>query len=62
LASNTKRSSHPEAAAEEDRMEEGDRTVWWSWSWIVMIKMISEISKSSVQGIDIVLKLSLLIV
>jgi hypothetical protein len=27
LASNTKRSSHPEAAAEEDRMVEGDRTV-----------------------------------
>jgi hypothetical protein len=33
---------------------------WWSWSRIVMIKMISEISKSSVQGMDIVLKLSLL--
>jgi hypothetical protein len=27
LASNTKRSSHPEAVEEEDRMEEGDRTV-----------------------------------
>jgi hypothetical protein len=27
LASNTKRSSHPEAAAEEDRMAEGDRIV-----------------------------------
>jgi hypothetical protein len=27
LASNTKRSSHPEAAEEEDRMAEGDRTV-----------------------------------
>jgi hypothetical protein len=27
LASNTKRSSHPKAAAEEDRMAEGDRTV-----------------------------------
>jgi hypothetical protein len=27
LASNTKRASHPEAAAEEDRMAEGDRTV-----------------------------------
>jgi hypothetical protein len=26
LASNTKRSSHPEAAAEEDRMAEGDKT------------------------------------
>jgi hypothetical protein len=26
LASNTKRSSHPEAATEEDRMAEGDRT------------------------------------
>jgi hypothetical protein len=26
LASNTKRSGHPEAAAEEDRMEEGDKT------------------------------------
>jgi hypothetical protein len=26
LASNTKRSSHLEAAAEEDRMAEGDRT------------------------------------
>jgi hypothetical protein len=26
LASNTKRSSHTEAAAEEDRMTEGDRT------------------------------------
>jgi hypothetical protein len=34
----------------------------WSWSWIVMIKMISKVSKSSVQGMDIVLKLSLLIV
>jgi hypothetical protein len=27
LASNTKRSSHPEVAAEEVRMEKGDRTV-----------------------------------
>jgi hypothetical protein len=27
LASSTKRSSHPEAAAGEDRMAEGDRTV-----------------------------------
>jgi hypothetical protein len=27
LASNTKRSSHPEATTEEDRMAEGDRTV-----------------------------------
>jgi hypothetical protein len=27
LASNTKRSSHPEAVAEEDRMAKGDRTV-----------------------------------
>jgi hypothetical protein len=27
LASNTKRSSHPEAAAEKDGMEEGDRTM-----------------------------------
>jgi hypothetical protein len=27
LASNTKRSSHPEVVAEEDRMAEGDRTV-----------------------------------
>jgi hypothetical protein len=27
LASNTKRSSHLEAAAEEDRMADGDRTV-----------------------------------
>jgi hypothetical protein len=27
LASNTKRSSHPEAAEEEDRMAEGDRTM-----------------------------------
>jgi hypothetical protein len=27
LASNTKRYSYPEAAAEEDRMAEGDRTV-----------------------------------
>jgi hypothetical protein len=27
LASNTKRSSHPEVAAEEDRMAEVDRTV-----------------------------------
>jgi hypothetical protein len=27
LASNTKRFSHPEAATEEDRMAEGDRTV-----------------------------------
>jgi hypothetical protein len=27
LASNTKRSSHPEAEAGEDRMAEGDRTV-----------------------------------
>jgi hypothetical protein len=26
LASTTKRSSHPEAVAEEDRMGEGDRT------------------------------------
>jgi hypothetical protein len=37
--------------------------LWWrSWSWIVMIKMISKVSKSSVQGMDIMLKLSLLIV
>jgi hypothetical protein len=37
--------------------------LWWrSWSWIVMIKMISKVSKSIVQGMDIVLKLSLLIV
>jgi hypothetical protein len=27
LPSNTKRSSHPEAVEEEDRMAEGDRTV-----------------------------------
>jgi hypothetical protein len=40
----------------------GTELWWWSWSWIVMIKMISKISKSSVQGMDIVLKLSLLIV
>jgi hypothetical protein len=62
LASNTKRSSHPEAAAEEDRMAEGTELWWWSWSWIVMIKMISEIFKGCVQGIDIVLKLSLLVI
>jgi hypothetical protein len=37
--------------------------LWWrSWSWIVMIKMISKVSKGCVQGMDIVLKLSLLIV
>jgi hypothetical protein len=40
----------------------GTELWWWSWSGIVMIKMISEISKSSVQGIDIILKLSLLII
>jgi hypothetical protein len=35
---------------------------WWSWSGIVMIKVISEIPKGCVQSIDIVLKLSLLII
>jgi hypothetical protein len=35
---------------------------WWSWSWVVVIKMISEIPKSCVQSTDIVLKLSLLII
>jgi hypothetical protein len=40
----------------------GTELWWWSWSWIVMIKMISEISKGCVQGFDIVLKLSLLII
>jgi hypothetical protein len=40
----------------------GTKLRWRSWSWIVMIKMISKVSKSSVQGMDIVLKLSLLIV
>jgi hypothetical protein len=40
----------------------GTKLWWWSWSRIVMIKIISEISKGCVQGMDIVLKLSLLIV
>jgi hypothetical protein len=35
---------------------------WWSWSGIVMIKVISEIPKGCVQSIDIVLNLSLLII
>jgi hypothetical protein len=35
---------------------------WWSCRWVVVIKMISEISKSCVQGIEVVLKLSLLII
>jgi hypothetical protein len=39
----------------------GTELWWWSRSRIVMIKMISEISKSCVQGMDIVLKLCLLI-
>jgi hypothetical protein len=32
------------------------------WGWVVVIKMISEIPKSCVQSIDIILKLSLLII
>jgi hypothetical protein len=39
----------------------GTELWWWSWSQIVMIKMISEISKSNVQVMDIMLKLCLLI-
>jgi hypothetical protein len=34
----------------------------WSWSWVVVIKVISEIPKSCVQSIDIIQKLSLLII
>jgi hypothetical protein len=62
LASNTKRSSHPEAAAEEDRMADGDRTVVVELELDRNDKMISEISKGCVHDIDIVLKLSLLII
>jgi hypothetical protein len=40
----------------------GTELRWWSWRWVVVIKMISEISKGFVQGIDIVLKPSLLII
>jgi hypothetical protein len=40
----------------------GTKLRWWSWSWVVVIKMISEIPKSCVQSIDIILKLSLLII
>jgi hypothetical protein len=43
-------------------MVEGTELRWWSRSRVVVIKVISEISKSCVQGIDIVLKLSLLII
>jgi hypothetical protein len=42
--------------------QRGTELWWWRWGRIVMIKMISEISKGYVQGIDIVLKLSLLII
>jgi hypothetical protein len=34
----------------------------WSWSWVIVIKMISKIPKCCVQGIDIILKMSLLII
>jgi hypothetical protein len=61
LASNTKRSSHPEAAVEEDRMAKGTELRWWSWSWVVVIKMISKIPKSRVQCVEVALKLGLLI-
>jgi hypothetical protein len=40
----------------------GTELRWLSWSWVVVIKMISEIPKSCVQSIDIILKLSLLII
>jgi hypothetical protein len=44
------------------RWRRGTEARWRSWSWIVVIKVISEISKSCVQGIEVVLKLSLLII
>jgi hypothetical protein len=61
LASNTKRSSNPEAAEEEDTMAGGTELRWWSWCWIVVIKMISEIPKSCVQRVEVALKLGLTI-
>jgi hypothetical protein len=62
LASNTKRFSHLEAAAEEDRMVEGDRTVVVELELGSSDKMISEIPKSYIQSVEVVLKLGLLII
>jgi hypothetical protein len=50
------------AAAEEDRMAEGDITVvWWSRCWVVVVEMISEIPKSYVQCVEVAPKLGLAI-
>jgi hypothetical protein len=40
----------------------GTEMWWWSRSWVVVIKMISEIPKSCVQSVEVVLKLGLLII
>jgi hypothetical protein len=41
--------------------QRGTELRWWSWCWVVVIKMISGIPKNCVQCVEVALKLGLAI-